>query len=45
MQEEHLLKIVAQGKEQIGLVLIKNYLFVAVEVMLYQISRTQPPFS
>lgn len=27
-----------------GLVLIKNYVVVAIAIMLYQISRTLPPF-
>lgn len=44
MQGEHL-KIVTQGKQEMGLVLIKNYVFVAVAIAPYQISRTLPPFS
>lgn len=44
MQEEYP-KIATQGKQEMGLVLIKNYVFVAVAIALYQISRTLPPFS
>lgn len=42
MQEGHL-KIVTEGKEEMGLVLIKTYGFVAV--VLYWVSRTLPSFS